>query len=369
MKKFVTALVVVSGLALASFPAFASDGEYYCPPGAKFCPPPPGGGIAAAPAYPVDNAPFGQMAAPQYGRPAPAPGPQVAFREPNRDYFESQLNEGETLIMVSPGGGPVDGLTPGAIYMGPPADYDMGPMATNYMRQSPPPAQPIREQEVKYYPLDVYTPGQPQPYQSAPAPQYSIAQAPAPAMNYSLPPVPVPVQNQTYAMAPTPVRSEAPGFMPPPPAYMPPPPGQPRQVVLTPPAQPVPVMATPTMATGPIPMPQQQMRQQPPYHEAFADQAPARRPVYETRSDDREVAARQSSTAVRQNNRKPKKAEVISEIVNETAQKNRPGRDNKKVETASGKVPWWKGGFLRKKSRNADVSDAGNAKKSDMKRN
>ncbi|MCC8107583.1 MAG: hypothetical protein LIQ30_00755 [Planctomycetes bacterium] len=361
MKKFVTALVVVSGLALASLPASASDGEYYCPPGAKFCPPPPGNGFSAAPAYPADNAPFGQMAPQPYGRTAPTPGQQVAYREPNREYFESQLNEGETLIMVSPGGGPVDGLTPGAIYMGPPADYDMGPMATNYMRQPPPPAPTHREQEVKYYPLDVYTPGQPQPHQSAPAPQYTLAQAPAPAMNYSLPPVPV--QPQNYARAEAPVPAEAPGFMPPPPSYMPPPPGHQRQVALTPPVQPVPVMATPTMATGPIPMPQPQMRQQPPYHEAFADQGPARRQVYETRSDDREAVARQASTAVRQNNRKPKKAEVISEIANETAQKNRPGRDGKKVEQTDSKVPWWKGGFLRKKSRNADVSHAGNAKK------
>ncbi|MCC8116929.1 MAG: hypothetical protein LIP18_07250, partial [Planctomycetes bacterium] len=136
---------------------------------------------------------------------------QVAYREPNREFFQSQVNEGDTLIMVSPGGGPVDGLTPGAIYMGPPADYDMGPMATNYMRQPPPPAPTHREQEVKYYPLDVYTPGQPQPHQSAPAPQYTLAQAPAPAMNYSLPPVPV--QPQNYARAEAPVPAEAPGFM------------------------------------------------------------------------------------------------------------------------------------------------------------
>lgn len=66
----------------------ANAAEDYCPPGAKFCPA-PGSGTAYA-----DESSFGYGSYPD----------MAAGSDGTNSYFESQLNEGERLIMVAPSG-------------------------------------------------------------------------------------------------------------------------------------------------------------------------------------------------------------------------------------------------------------------------
>lgn len=84
-KWLLACFAVMAAFGLCQGGAYAQNAEYYCPPGAKFCPTP---GSSA----PVGDSGFG------YGE---YPSQSAVVDTP---YFQSQLNEGEQLIMVAPGG-------------------------------------------------------------------------------------------------------------------------------------------------------------------------------------------------------------------------------------------------------------------------
>lgn len=94
MKRFSAAVVLFSLFCAGSHQLVNAAEDYYCPPGAKFCPAPglPGNNYSQS-----QNQDFGyEYDAPMSMASAPRSGMGVT------EHFESQLNEGETLIMVAP---------------------------------------------------------------------------------------------------------------------------------------------------------------------------------------------------------------------------------------------------------------------------
>lgn len=115
MKRFSAAIVVFSMVSFGII-GFASAEDSVCPPGAKFCPAP---GVSG-----------GDDSGGTYGS-----GTETAFGD-SQGYFESQLHEGERLIMVAPGG-QVDGFVDpsfasGEIFTAEPSYADSGSYSSGY---------------------------------------------------------------------------------------------------------------------------------------------------------------------------------------------------------------------------------------------
>ncbi len=354
MNRIATVIIAVSGLTLGSLAAAASD--YSCPPGAKFCPPPPSAGTASPGGYNDD-----------FGSYQPA---SFASSSSNQGYHESQLNEGETLIMVAPGGGTPGMLTAGSVFKGPPADYaapamgnDGGSVAAGGM--------------IDY--------GSDPSYNFMPANSHSgpVSAMAAPAAAFG--------GNENNGGAGN-------GFMPPPPGFVPPPPGSgssraggsvasssnakygddyandaPPAAVRSPAA--AGESRSAALANAPT-----KSQQQPPYHEAYGEPSrkqpavssvPAPGP---TRSSS-QAQAKPSRPAAKGDDlpmagpaKKKKADQLFSEVANETSKKNRnSGSGNitsgKKSSSETKRIPWWKGGMFRnKKNPDADTGKAGKAK-------
>ena len=309
MRRFAAAIIAFSALT-AGFGSQAVAEEYYCPPDAKYCPAP---GTASAGAQTGDfGADFGL---PQSGGPSDS---QFAA-------FQSQLNEGEQLIMVAPstGGGY-------ASIAAVPPQRSMAPVrATGYNNNSgmamnaPAPTPAPVSGGLDFIP-----------------PPPGSARSAAPQAPYS-----APAQQPTYAAAPV------------------------RQA-------PPPAPVAPAVAAAP----REQSRQAP-----KADRRNEARPEpksfakgrdYEKKNDldeinnfeparKKEVAKAQPRAA--QPAKKQRRADMLAEVANETSR-----REGGKSETASKRdrddtqvaerVPWWKGGMWRNRKKDKDNTEVAKAK-------
>ncbi len=314
------------GIALA-----ANAADAYCPPGSLFCPTP-----AGTPA--VADTGFGLGS---YG--APAAG--------GDSYFQSQLNEGEQLLMVAPGGDYANVPAPGTA----PMAYAQAPQAP--MAAPAPDARPVTGSPI-YSPLNTGyeapadgllgfippPPGAPRP--AAPAAPVPAA---APVPTYAQAPVMAP------AVAPIPVVAPAPAVRAQPPMQMAQGGGY----------------GAPAYGSGPGPLTAAAFSDN---ANAFAPAPRAREPQpgfaerdpygVVTRSD---FAAAPDRPAERthpyQNTSiKKRRAEKLSEVANETSQKKAFDKVDLKPRPEN-RLPWWKGGFWRN-----DDDDASEEKKTRAER-
>ncbi len=368
MKRIATVVIAVTSLTVGSIAAAA--GDYSCPPGAKFCPPP--GGSEMSQSY--DDA-FGAYQAQDF---------QSAdfTAAANQSHHENQLNDGETLIMVAPGGGSPGMLTAGSVFKGPPSDYDSAGANYDYasaMNQSPMGQAGPAGGMIDYASDPTYNFMPPNSH-SGPV---SAMRAPAGAYNDNI------QDNQDSGG----------GFMPPPPGFVPPPPGERSRSAAASdragssglaagkaqaPATPARSLAS-AIETRPQESPAPTMsNQQPPYHEAYGETArkqpavssiPAAAPARSSASQAKPSRPAAASEDVPSAGapKKTKKADLLfSEVANNTSKKNR--KDN--GETVAGKrgaseparIPWWKGGMFRNKKNRAAAEDAKPAGKPKQKK-
>lgn len=318
---------VVAAFGLCQGGAFAQDTEYFCPPGAKFCPAP---GASA----PVADTGFG------YGE---YPSRSAAV---DNSYFQSQLNEGEQLLMVAPGG-----------------DF----------ANVPAPGQPSWGSGTPYQEMNSHGTG------------YSVANTGGYGSAYSVPgSYNTGVNGYAVGYAPAPmnansVNSGSDGFS----GFMPPPPGT--QPSYAPPAQP---QMSPYNGNGyggyaaaPAPMSTPMgygSEPGPLLASSFGGQQPApyspqgygeygSRPVQEVRhaapqgyGREQEIYAQRPQ--LRDSGRpaesitpdaKKRRADRLSEVANETS------RRSDKVDfkpRSENRPPWWKGGFWRKNKGDASIA-------------
>lgn len=317
MKRIARLATIAAAVAfgLSQGGAFAQDAGY-CPPGAKFCPTPDS---AAAPM--AADSGFGMGSYAMQSAPA------------GDAYFQSQLNEGEQLIMVAPGGDFANIPAPGQVPYAPPQSYAPQPAYA--------PPTNLYSAPVAYAPPATYAAPAPMPvnnayaggYAPTPAPvaasyslyadpsdglrgfvpsmpgsqpAYSSYEAPAPAMSYAPTPAPVPVQAMGYSPVGAPMG-----------------------------AGPAPLTAdsfqTPyPQALAPRPIPIQVQRLRPEAMQTAAAPMPERHAYQNDPADP-----------------KRRRAEMLSEVANETSR--RPDKLDLKPRNENRK-PWWKGGFWNRKS-------------------
>ncbi len=277
-------------------------------------------------------------------------------QQSNQDYHESQLNAGETLLMVSPGGGTPGQLAAGSVLKGPPADYgssaamDQDSGFGGMIDYNSDPA-------YSYLPPNSH--GGPVSAMGAPAVAYHDDRGDRDSGN---------------------------GFMPPPPGFVPPPPGdRPRSSASAASANSAGLAsgksdapASPARSQAPAGESRQRQtpsptmsQQQPPYREAYGDtgrkqpavsavpaSAPARSSASQAKPS--RPAAESDEPASVGAPKKAKKADLLySEVANKSSKKNRNDNGNvtagKKGGSETQRVPWWKGGMFRnKKHRDAD---------------
>jgi hypothetical protein len=276
VKRIASLASAVAVLVLVQVGAPVQSAEGYCPPGAKFCP-------------------------------SPAPD----------NYFQSQLREGEQLILVAPGGDFANIPASGQVAFAPPA---------NLFTAQPSPA-----------PMPAgggYAGG----YAAAPIAPVASHADPSDGLRGFVPPRPGsgPASYANYSgyEAPPPAMSRIPASAP---ASLPVP-APPTAGAFSAPAQ----SFSPSFAPKPIPV--QARRPRPEAAQMASAPAPERHPYQNPPAD-----------------QKKRRADQLSEVANETSRRAekidlKPRPENRK--------PWWKGGFLfwnrksdasRQKKSRADI--------------
>lgn len=298
-------MIVAFSIATAGYCA-AEDGGYSCPPGAKFCPAPgAGAGDVAA------TSDFGS-----FGLPAPEPAqmPQGQY-----DMHASQLYAGEQLVMVAPTAGGYGQIPQTQVTTPMPmASYD-APAGAAF-----------------------------DPFNNAGAPLYANSASADGGLDFIPPPPGVGRSTQMPAPAPTVAYAPQPSMTMPraEPAYQAAPPAQrPAPAPIAKRAAP-PRPAERDMASGPAA--RVAPRDNP--------MAPSPRSFAQTRTtagfDDNEDYRPSQRQAEVKNDRpapKRKKADMLSEVANETS--SRKKIDDGKKSAEAKRVPWWKGGIWKNRKK------------------
>ncbi|MCD8350028.1 MAG: hypothetical protein LUC93_05380 [Planctomycetaceae bacterium] len=326
MKRFATLALCFAVMALSQREgiAYAANADPYCPPGSLFCPTP-------SDTTAVADGSFGLGT---YGSPSGNTG----------SYFESQLNEGEQLLMVAPGGDYANVPAPGTV----PMAIAQAPMPAPVPA---PDARPVTGSPI-YSPLNT---------------GYS---APVDGLNGFIPPPPgaprPAVEPASYAQAPA--------------TYAQPP-------VMAPVSAPMPAPAPMVHAQPPMQMaqggqqsygyPQTAQAPGPVTDAAFGSYDSQNSYASSAREPQMGFAARQPEPAVverdpygvvtrsdftgtpershpyQNTSTKKRRADKLSEVATETSQKKGLGNVDLKPRPEN-RLPWWKGGFWR----NDDDDDA-----------
>lgn len=349
MRRFAASIVACSAFVIGFSAGNAFGEDYYCPPDAKFCPAP---GLSQASA--ATDASFGLGEADTYGT------SQLAVHT-------SQLHEGEKLIMVAPSTGVGMAMLP--------MDDGASPMF----------ASAAVPQAMDGYQSTAYAPASTGGYQTstyAPAPMYASGPVSGGADMDFIPPPPgtprpspntyggdvgraaQPVQ-QNYQAAP--VYAAPPPFSPGEPSYQAPRASREAQAPRVASAASRPARE-PVKVSGPAARVAPTDSPLAPSPSSFSrSHASSGRDAYDS---DAPAARRPAESRLAEKPAKKKRADMLSEVANETSRKGdkkteksasksdsktkkdkKEKRDKKEKASSDDKVPWWKGGMWRNRNK------------------
>lgn len=342
MRRFAASIVACSALVIGLGAGTALGEDYYCPPDAKFCPAP---GLAQSSAAP--DAVFGLDDSGAFGS-----NSQFAVHA-------SQLQEGEKLIMVAPSTGAGMAMLP--------MDTPSSPMLASASAPQAMGGYNASAYASSYAPSPVYTSGPgsggsdmdfipPPPGSPRPSPSSyggnAVTQAPAPRQTQAAPvyqaAAPSAAHESAYQSSRIPREEYEPRVA----AAPAPAARQSRESVkLTDPAARVAPTDSP-LAPSP---------------DSFSQ---GRRPSARDTFDDEPASRRSAESRVTEKPAKKKRADMLSEVANETSRKGdkkkeqtasksdtkdkkdkKEKRDKKEKASSDDRVPWWKGGMWRNRGR------------------